>query len=213
MNRSLNILLVDDDEDDYIILREMLSEFENMRVNLEWVDDYASAILAVQDDTYDVCLVDYRLGADIGLDLIRDAIELGCHTPMILMTGQGGQEVDVAAMNAGAMDYLVKGKCDPIQLERSIRYAIERRRIEREKEQLITELQKALAQVKQLNGLLPICCACKKIRDDGGYWNQLESYISDHSSADFTHGICPDCISTLYPQLGHTEDNDPSRIS
>lgn len=76
-----------------------------------------------------------------------------------------------------------------------------RKMAEREKERLIGELQEALARVKQLNGLLPICSACKKIRDDKGYWNQLEVYIRDHSEADFTHSLCPDCAKILYPEF------------
>jgi transcriptional regulator with GAF, ATPase, and Fis domain len=65
--------------------------------------------------------------------------------------------------------------------------------------EVFKELQKALKQVKQLSGLLPICASCKKIRDDKGYWNQIESYIRDHSEAEFSHGICPECMKKLYP--------------
>jgi hypothetical protein len=64
---------------------------------------------------------------------------------------------------------------------------------EQEREKLITELQEAIAKVRTLRGLLPICSSCKKIRDDKGYWNQLESYIQEHSNAAFSHGICPEC--------------------
>ena len=70
---------------------------------------------------------------------------------------------------------------------------------EEEREKLIRELQEALAKVKTLTGLLPICASCKKIRDDKGYWNQIEVYIRDHSEAEFSHGICPDCMKKLYP--------------
>jgi hypothetical protein len=66
---------------------------------------------------------------------------------------------------------------------------------------LIVELQEALGEVKQLSGLLPICASCKKIRDDTGYWNQIETYISKHSEATFSHSICPECIKKLYPEL------------
>jgi uncharacterized protein YacL len=62
------------------------------------------------------------------------------------------------------------------------------------------ELEKALSEVKELSGLLPICSSCKKIRDDSGYWNQIEEYIKDHSKADFTHGLCPHCAEKLYPE-------------
>ena len=65
----------------------------------------------------------------------------------------------------------------------------------------ITELKETIAKVKTLGGLLPICANCKKIRDDKGYWNQLEGYIQDHSEAEFTHGICPECIEKLYPGI------------
>lgn len=77
----------------------------------------------------------------------------------------------------------------------------DRKRVEEEREKLILELQGALAQVQTLSGLLPICANCKNIRDDQGYWIQIESYIREHSRADFTHGICPGCKQLLYPEL------------
>ena len=77
----------------------------------------------------------------------------------------------------------------------------ERKRVEEEREKLINELQEALNKVKTLSGLLPICSSCKKVRDDSGYWNQIEVYIRDHSEADFSHSICPDCAKELYPDL------------
>jgi PAS domain S-box-containing protein len=75
----------------------------------------------------------------------------------------------------------------------------ERHQAEAERERLIQELQTALARVKQLSGLLPICANCKRIRNDEGYWSQVESYVSSHSEATFSHGICPECLHTLYP--------------
>ncbi len=76
-----------------------------------------------------------------------------------------------------------------------------RKQNEAERDKLILDLQEALASVKSLSGLLPICASCKKIRDDKGYWSQVESYVEKHSDATFTHGICPDCIKKLYPDL------------
>ncbi|MEW6670118.1 MAG: PAS domain S-box protein [Thermodesulfobacteriota bacterium] len=81
----------------------------------------------------------------------------------------------------------------------------ERIQIEKEREKLLGELQKALAEVKQLSGFLPICASCKKIRDDNGYWNQIEAYIRAHSNAQFSHSICPACAKKLYP--GFYEDD------
>ena len=77
----------------------------------------------------------------------------------------------------------------------------QRKQIEGEREKLINDLRKALGEVKTLSGLLPICSSCKKIRDDKGYWNQIEVYIQAHSDADFSHSICPGCAKELYPDL------------
>ncbi len=76
-----------------------------------------------------------------------------------------------------------------------------RKKSELENQRLLKELKEALSDIKILNGLLPICASCKKIRDDKGYWKQIESYIREHSEADFTHGLCPDCAEELYPDL------------
>ena len=83
-----------------------------------------------------------------------------------------------------------------------------RKRMEAERDRLIVELQKALASVKSLSGLLPICASCKKIRDDQGYWSQVERYVQDHSQATFTHGMCPDCAKIYFP--GFRKENRPA---
>ena len=80
-----------------------------------------------------------------------------------------------------------------------------------EREKLVLALQDALSKVKQLSGLLPICASCKKIRDDQGYWNQIEEYIRNHSEADFSHGLCPLCIENLYPEFSKNQSNKNSR--
>ena len=80
------------------------------------------------------------------------------------------------------------------------------KKVEQERERLIVELRQALAEVKTLSGFLPICASCKKIRDDKGYWNQIEAYISEHSHAQFSHGVCPDCAKKLYPELFEKRD-------
>jgi PAS domain S-box-containing protein len=85
--------------------------------------------------------------------------------------------------------------------EGSIEDITERKKAEDEREKLILELQDALAKIKTLSGFLPICASCKKIRDDKGYWNQIEVYIETHSDAEFTHSFCPDCVKRLYPEV------------
>ncbi len=81
--------------------------------------------------------------------------------------------------------------------------------VDRGREQVIRDLRNALQQVRTLKGLIPICASCKKIRNDGGYWEQIEVYIAEHSDADFSHGLCPDCMRRLYPGLSGQEKNRP----
>lgn len=83
----------------------------------------------------------------------------------------------------------------------------ERLQAEEERQNLISQLQEALAKVKTLSGLLPICASCKKIRDDNGYWNQIEAYIRDHSEAEFTHSLCPECAKKLRSELEQYQNN------
>lgn len=120
----LSVLLVEDDEDDYVIIRDLLSEME--RFELEWVTDYDAALEAIEREKHDVCLLDFRLGECSGLKLLREASERGYKVPIILLTGQGNREVDLEAMQSGAADYLVKGQIDAPLLERSLRYAFTR---------------------------------------------------------------------------------------
>jgi DNA repair exonuclease SbcCD ATPase subunit len=82
-----------------------------------------------------------------------------------------------------------------------IDYIAALKQAEEEREKLIRQLQEALASIKTLSGLLPICFSCKQIRDDKGYWNQIDTYIRAHTEAEFTHGICPPCAQKLYPEL------------
>jgi len=139
------ILLIDDDEDDYQLTRELLGEIFGSRLRLDWERNWDAALAAIREGRHDVCLVDYRLGERTGLELVREAVERGCSTPFIVLTGQGSREIDLEAMRAGAMDYLVKGEITAPLLDRSIRYSIERHRAERR----LAEI----AQLDQLTGL------------------------------------------------------------
>jgi two-component system cell cycle sensor histidine kinase/response regulator CckA len=125
---AIKVLLVEDDEDDYFLARELFAEIQNQRFVVEWAKTYEKGLDAIQNRKFDVCLVDYRLGGETGLGLLGAAQQAGCEAPIIILTGQGEHEVDLQAMSAGAADYLVKGRLDSGLLERSIRYAIERKR-------------------------------------------------------------------------------------
>lgn len=125
---QIRILLIDDDEDDYVLTRDWCDEFQVLDCQLEWVDNYEDAIQAIANRQHDIYLLDYRLGDRNGLELLASAIADGCSTPIIVLTGQGEREIDIQAMAAGAADYLEKSLLHGPLLERSIRYALERKR-------------------------------------------------------------------------------------
>ena len=129
-NDPVKVLLVDDDEDDYVLTRDWFAEMAESRFELEWVSSYDQALHAIAKCQHDVYLFDYRLGSHNGLELLREALSSGCLAPIILLTGQGDHEVDLEAMKAGAADYLDKSLLGAPLLERSIRYAIERKQAE-----------------------------------------------------------------------------------
>jgi PAS domain S-box-containing protein len=120
----IRVLLVEDDEDDYMLTRALVSAKENATIKLDWVDSYDRALELIETDGYDVYLVDYRLGVHTGINLIQEAFQMGCRAPMILLTGQDDLTVDQSALELGAADYLVKGRIDAQLLGRSIRYAL-----------------------------------------------------------------------------------------
>lgn len=127
-DRCLRVLLVEDDEDDYSLTRDLLAEIPACQFDLEWAATYDDGLDALRQDRHDVYLFDYRLGRHNGVELLTEAVARGCKAPAILLTGQGERDVDIEALRAGASDYLVKGRIDAPMLDRSIRYAVERKR-------------------------------------------------------------------------------------
>ncbi len=141
----VRILLIEDDEDDYLLTRELLRDVFGQNLLLKWVQSWRNAQDLIFEGGYDVVIIDYRLGERNGLELVREAVQLGGNAPFIVLTGEGSRDIDLEAMRAGATDYLVKGEITAPLLDRSIRYAIERHRAERR----LTEM----AQIDQLTGL------------------------------------------------------------
>jgi two-component system, sensor histidine kinase and response regulator len=152
--RELRILIADDDEDDYILTRDLLQRIGRQRFRLDWTPSYEAALQAIELNQHDVYLFDYHLGHSDGLSLMREALARGCKAPIILLTGNDDWETDVEAMKAGAADYLVKGHLDPRLLERSIRYALERKRAQEELLEYAHEIERKnrdLAQAVQVS--------------------------------------------------------------
>ena len=122
------ILLIDDDEDSLLITRGLLSQAQ-AAYDLDWAGTFDGGLEALREGRHQACLLDYRLGARDGLDLLRQAIGEGCRAPIIMLTGQADHSIDLQAMKSGAADYLVKDALVASHLERSIRYAIERKEL------------------------------------------------------------------------------------
>lgn len=150
-----------------------------------------------------LALLDWMMPELDGIEVCRlvRARFNGAPPYVILVTAKSAQEDIVQGLESGADDYLTK-PVDRDELRARLQAG---RRIIELQESLsarVRELEDALARVRQLHGLLPICCYCKKVRDDKNYWQQVESYIAAHSDVKFSHGICPDCFETVVrPQL------------
>ncbi len=135
MADQIRILLIDDDEDDFIIVNDMLAGPGNTGFSLDWVQTYDEGWEAISRGEHDVYLLDYFMGAHNGIELLRKAVDAGCKAPVIFLTAHGNYSVDLKAMEAGASDYLLKGEFTFPILERSIRYSITSKRVEQELKQ------------------------------------------------------------------------------
>jgi PAS domain S-box-containing protein len=148
-HQDWQILLIEDDEDDFLLTRSALSEANGRKIILEWAPSYEEGRQCLCTKTYHAVLVDYDLGAESGITLISEFTARGYPSPLILYTGRGSYEVDLQAMQAGATLYLTKSETTPLLLERSIRYAIERKQIEAELRSSNAQLAIELAQRKR----------------------------------------------------------------
>lgn len=162
----IRVLLIDDDEDDYILTRDWFKEFQVASCTLEWVNNYQAGRNAIASGQYDVYLVDYRLGDGNGLELLREALDNGCTAPIIFLTGQGDREIDIEAMKAGAADYLEKSQLAAPLLERSIRYALERKQNEQK--------------IREQAALLDVATDAIFVQDLDGkilFWNKAAEHL------------------------------------
>jgi two-component system cell cycle sensor histidine kinase/response regulator CckA len=185
----IKVLLIDDDEDDYVITNDLLSEIQGGNFELQWVASYDSALEAIGRNEHHVYLLDYHLGEHNGLDLLRKAIRNGCKAPIILLTGQGDHRIDLEAMKAGAADYLVKGQIDAPLLERSIRYAIENARlVEGLEEQVLArtaeiraEKEKSEAILRSVGDAIVMSDLALKIRYVNAAFSTLTGYTAQEA--------------------------------
>lgn len=199
----LRILCVEDDT----AAREQILRLLQRRVKEVYVAKNGKEGLALfREHRPDVVVTDIRMPVMDGLTMVREIKKISRDVKIVVITAFTDFSYLMDAIDVGIDQYVVK----PIDIEKLLS-AIDKcaeniacrtvaRQYSDEREKLIAELNAALAKVKLLSGFLPICASCKKIRDDKGYWQQIESYIKEHSEAEFSHGICPDCAYKLYPE-------------
>jgi CheY-like chemotaxis protein len=189
------ILLVDDQEVNVLLLERMLRGAGY--VSITSTMDPNEVCELHRRNRYDLILLDLLMPVMDGFKVMEGLkeIEEGSYLPVLVVTAQPDHKL--RALQAGARDFVTK-PFDLAEVLARVHNMLEVRL-------LYAELQKALEQVKLLSGLLPICMWCKKIRDDQGYWNAIEHYLGQHSEAEFTHAICPDCKRKYSGEMLHEE--------
>ncbi len=197
----MKILVAEDDPVSATLLKTLLTQWTYEVVITENGDD-ARAIL-IADDGPSLAILDWMMPGLNGPDVCRAVRAASLTRPvyLLLLTRLGRRENIVEGLESGADDYLAK-PFDAAELRARVQAGLRVVDLERELHHRVRELEDALANVKQLQGLLPICSYCKKIRDDQDYWHQVESYVGQHSDAEFSHSICPSCFDTVMkPQI------------
>ena len=168
------------------------------------VEDGEQAWRVIQEDReVSMAILDWMMPGVDGLEICRRIRQDDAHAHMhvILLTGRDAREDIVVGIDAGADDYLVK-PFNPAELRARVHVGIRVLALQDRLAARVVELQDALSKVKQLSGLLPICSYCKRVRDDENYWQQVDHYVTQHSEAQFSHGICPKCYEGVCAEFG-----------
>jgi phosphoserine phosphatase RsbU/P len=202
---SLRVLVADDEPVSRTVVTAMLRK---AGYEVVLAADGAEALRALQSpDAPAMAIIDWMMPNPDGVEVCRRLRSIETDTPpyVILLTSRGSSDDVVTGLHAGADDYVTK---PPHAEELLARVNVGARvvRLQQALAERVHSLQEALSNVKQLQGLLPICSYCKRIRDDKNYWQQVESYISQHAAVKFSHSYCPDCFDHhVRPQLDALE--------
>ncbi len=219
------VLIVDDEP----LSVEMLGSLLNDEYRIIMAHSGQEALDIISRQVPDLILLDILMPVMDGYEVFRIIKQnpLFRDVPVLFITAMGEAECECEGLMMGAGDYIVKpfnpslarlrvknhlelkrqrdllnSRAEELQVLNSelAREVEERRSVQISNEQLISELRKATAEVKTLSGLLPVCASCKQVRDDQGYWSQLETYLKKHTEISFSHGLCQDCAHKLYPE-------------
>ena len=196
--RNVSVLVV---EDEGIVARDICTSLEDLGYSIAGTAATGENALKLMKETDpDIVLMDINLRGDMDGIEVAESIRKNSNTPVIYLTAYSDDAILSRAKLTGPFGYLIK-PYEERELHMNIEMALYKHQIDLEREHYIKELQEALDKIKTLHGMLPICAWCKKIRDDKGYWSQVETYIEEHSDAEFTHGMCPECRSKLEAQM------------
>lgn len=193
------VLIVDDVPENIQVLAGVLS---NEYCEIAAATSGEQSLKLIRKSCPDLILLDIMMPGMDGFEVCRKLKDIPetKNIPVIFLTAMTEIDHIVKGFELGAVDYVTKPFNSAEMLSRVRTHLKLKKAMDAEKE-LIANLKEALAQVKQLSGIIPICSNCKNIRNDDGYWQQVEKYINEHSGAMFTHGICPDCVRKLYPEM------------
>jgi len=204
----MNILIAEDDPVSRCFLEVTLTKWGYEVIP---TCDGNQAWEAFQRETPTIAILDWMMPGIDGAEVCRRirAVETTMPTYMILLTAKSEKQDVVQGLCAGADDYITK-PFNRHELHARIKVGLRMAELQRSVAERVFELERALSRVKQLQGLLPICSYCKKVRDDQNYWQQVDSYISKHSGVEFSHSICPGCYDHLVePQLKKLKEAHP----
>jgi DNA-binding response OmpR family regulator len=205
----VRILIAEDDAVSRRLLETALSKWGYEPIVT--TDGLQALEILVQPGAPSLAVLDWMMPGMDGAEVCRRVRSQGADRLLyiILLTAKARKQDIVQGLTAGADDYIIK-PFDRAELKARISTGERILRLQAELAARVKELELALANVKLLQGLLPICCYCKKIRNDQNYWQQVDSYIADHSEAQFTHGICPECREKiLEPELQRLKIEEP----
>lgn len=193
---GLRILIADDDPDCRLVLKNILDSagYDTLQAQ----NGLEAWRILESDDPPQLLILDRSMPLMDGIQLCRKARKKARAVPfyVIFLTALGSKSDIVGGLNAGADDYLTK-PFDLDELRARVQVGERILRLQHDLAARVKELEEAVTRVTQLQGLLPICSYCKKIRDDRNYWHQVEQYLSEHADARFTHSICPECLEKM----------------
>lgn len=191
------MLIVDDISDNLQVLGNLLRDLD---CRIAFATGGRQALSMLDEINPDLILLDILMPDMNGLDVCRQlkASESTRDIPVIFLTAKDDQDDIVQGLRVGAVDYVTK-PFNADELRARVSTHLELKLFRDEQKKLIQDLREALAEVQNLSGLLPICSYCKKIRNDDGYWQKVEQYLSAHSKAQFSHSICPECLEKHFP--------------